>query len=104
MATALKTTLKPLGNRVIAKRVEEEEKTASGIIIPDSAKDKHKQLKAKVIAVGSGKRLDNGTTVEIPVQVGDTILMDEYSGQEVTVDNDELIILKADDIMAIIEG
>lgn len=96
-----KTTLKPLGNRVLVQRLEQEEKMKGGIILPDTAKKK--QETAKVIAIGPGKRLDDGKTVPIPVNVGDIILMDKYSGQEVTVDDEELVILKADDLIAIVE-
>jgi chaperonin GroES len=95
-----KTTLKPLGNRVIAERLEAEETLKGGIIIPDSAKKK--QEMAKVIAVGEGKKTDDGKTIPPPVKVGDTILMDKYSGQEVSVDDEEFIIVKADDIIAIV--
>ena len=72
-----------------------------GIILPDSAKKK--QETAKVIAVGTGARLEDGKILPIPVKVGDTILMDKYGAQEVTVDDEEYLILKADDIIAIIE-
>lgn len=99
--TAKKTTLKPLGNRVLVQRLEAQETLKGGIILPDSAKKK--QETAKVIAVGSGKRLDDGKILPVPVNVGDVILMDKYSGQEVTVDMEEYMILKADDIIAIIE-
>ncbi len=99
-ATKKKTTLKPLGNRVIAQRLEAEETLKGGIIIPDSAKKK--QEMARVIAVGEGKKTDEGKTIPVPVKVNDTILMDKYSGQEVTVDDEEYIIVKADDIIAIV--
>ena len=99
--TTKKITLKPLGNRVLAQRLEAEEKVKGGIILPDSAKKK--QETAKVVAVGSGKKLDDGKTVPVPVKVGDTILMDKYSGQEVTIADEEFVIVKADDIIAIIE-
>lgn len=99
--TIKKTTLKPVGNRVLVQRLEAEETMKGGIILPDSAKKK--QETAKVIAIGSGKKLDDGKTLPIPVKVGDLILMDKYSGQEVTVDDEEYMILKADDIIAIIE-
>lgn len=98
---AKKLTLKPLGNRVLAQRLEAQETMKGGIILPDSAKKK--QEKAKVVAVGPGKRLDDGKTVPVPVKIDDIILMDKYSGQEVTIDDEEFIILKADDIIAIIE-
>jgi chaperonin GroES len=99
--TAKKTTLKPLGNRVLVQRLEPEETMKGGIILPDSAKKK--QETAKVVAIGSGKKLEDGKTVPIPVNVGDIILMDKYSGQEVTLDDEEYMILKADDLIAIIE-
>lgn len=98
---AKKITLKPLGNRVLVQRLEPEEKMKGGIILPDSAKKK--QETARVMAIGSGKRLDDGKVLPVPVKVGDVILMDKYSGQEVTIDDEEYMILKADDIIAIIE-
>lgn len=99
--TQKKVSLKPLGNRVLVQRLEADEKIKGGIILPDSAKKK--QESAKVIAIGSGKRLDDGKVLPMPVAVGDVILMDKYSGQEVTIDDVEYMILKADDIIAIIE-
>ena len=96
-----KTILKPIGNRVVAIRLEEDDTLKGGIIIPDSAKKK--QETAKVIAVGEGKKTENGKIIEMPVKVGDVILMDKYSGQEVTIDDEEYIIVKADDIVATIE-
>jgi len=99
--TTKKTTLKPLGNRVLVQRLEAEETLKGGIILPDSAKKK--QETAKVIAIGSGKRLDDGKVLPVPVKVGDVILMDKYSGQEITIDDEEYMILKADDIIATIE-
>ena len=98
---ATKTTLKPLGNRVLAKRLEQEEKLKGGIILPDSAKKK--QETALVIAVGPGLTSKEGKLQPMPVQVGDKILMDKYSGQEVTLDDEEFVIVKADDIVAIVE-
>ncbi len=98
---AKKITLKPLGNRVLVQRLEPEEKMKGGIILPDSAKKK--QETARVLSVGPGKRLDDGKVLPVPVKVGDVILMDKYSGQEVTIDDEEYMILKADDIIAIIE-
>lgn len=96
-----KITLKPLGNRVLAQRLEQEETLKGGIILPDTAKKK--QESAKVVAVGEGKRLDDGKILPVPVKAGDTILMDKYSAQEVTIQDVEYVILKADDIIAIIE-
>ena len=98
---AKKITLKPLGNRVLVQRLEAEQKMKGGIILPDSAKKK--QERARVVAIGSGKKLDDGKIIPVPVKVGDIILMDKYSSQEVTVDDEEYMILKADDIIAIIE-
>lgn len=99
--TEKKTTLKPLGNRVLVQRLEAKDTMKGGIILPDSAKKK--QETAKVVAIGSGKLLDDGKLLPIPVKVGDVILMDKYSGQEVTIDDEEFMILKADDIIATIE-
>jgi chaperonin GroES len=98
--TSKKLTLKPLGNRVLVQRIEQEETLKGGIILPDTAKKK--QETAKVIAVGTGTTASDGKEIPILVQTGDTILMDKYSGQEVTVDDEEYVILRADDIIAII--
>jgi len=96
-----RTTLKPLADRVIAKRLESEETVKGGIIIPDSAKKK--QEMARVIAIGAGKVTEENKTLPMPVKVGDVILMDKYSGQEINVDDEEFIIVKADDIIALVE-
>lgn len=98
--TAKKSTLKPLGNRVLVQRQEPQEVLKGGILLPDSAKKK--QETAKVISVGEGKRLDDGKILPIPLKEGDTVLMDKYSGQEVTINDEEFLILKADDIIAMI--
>lgn len=98
---AIKTKLKPLGNRVLAKRLEPEEKMKGGILLPDSAKKK--QETAEIIAIGTGKKDKKGTLIPFPVSVGDKILMDKYAGNEVTVDGEEFVILNADDIIAIVE-
>lgn len=95
-----KTTLKPLSNRVLAQRLEHEEKLKGGIILPDSAKKK--QETAVVVAVGPGALGKDGKLQPMPVQVGDKILMDKYSGQEVTLNDEEFVIVKADDIIAVI--
>jgi chaperonin GroES len=95
-----KTTLRPLGDRVLAQRLDQEEKLKGGIILPDSAKKK--QETAVVIAVGPGLSDKNGKLQPMPVQVGDKILMDKYSGQEVTLSDEEFIIVKASDIVAVI--
>lgn len=95
-----KITLKPLGNRVLAQRMEQEETLKGGIILPDTAKKK--QETAKVIAVGPGAQTDEGKAIPMPVKIGDTILMDKYSGQEITLDDEDYVIVRADDIIAII--
>ena len=100
--TSKKTTLKPLGNRVLAQRLQQEETLKGGIILPDSAKKK--QETAKVIAVGPGIENKEGKMILPPVNIGDTILMDKYSGQEVTIDDEEYVIVKADDIIAIVNS
>lgn len=99
--TAQKISLKPLGNRVVAKRTEQEEKTKGGIILPDSAKQK--QETAVVVAIGPGTKTKEGKDIPVPVSVGDTILMDKYAGQEVTIDDVDYIIVRGDDIIAIVE-
>ena len=98
---ATMTKLKPLGNRVLAKREEAEETLKGGIILPDSAKQK--QETATVIAVGPGKKDKNGNLQAMPVKEGNKILLDKYSGQEVKLDDEEYLIVRADDIIAIIE-
>lgn len=100
--TAQKISLKPLGNRVVAKRTEQEEKTKGGIILPDSAKQK--QETAVVVAIGPGTKTKDGENVPVPVSIGDTILMDKYAGQEVTIDDVDYIIVRGDDIIAIVEN
>ena len=99
--TEKKVSLRPLGNRVIVQRVEQEETLQGGIILPDSAKKK--QELALVLSVGNGKVTPEGKTLPMPVKVGDKVLMDKYSGQEVTVDTEEYVVLRSDDIIAIIE-
>ncbi len=98
--TTKKVTLKPLGNRVLAQRLEQEETLKGGIILPDTAKKK--QETAKVIAVGPGIQTKEGKSIPVSVQVGDTILMDKYSGQEVSLNDEEFVIIRSDDIIAII--
>lgn len=91
----------PLGNRVLVRRLEAEEKLKGGIVIPETAKKKQEQ--AEVVATGTGKKDKNGNLIPIPVKVGDVILMEKYSGQEVLLDDQEFVILRSDDIIAIIE-
>jgi chaperonin GroES len=91
---------KPLHDRVLVKRVQSEEKTKGGLIIPDSAKEK--PAEGEVIAVGEGARKDSGELIAPPVKVGDRILFGKWSGTEVTLDGEELLIMKEGDIMGII--
>jgi chaperonin GroES len=93
--------IRPLHDRIVVKRIPEKDKTASGIIIPDSAKEK--PLEAIVIAVGTGKRLDSGQLQALEVKPGDQVLIGKYSGSEVKLDGDEHLILSEDEILAIIE-
>ncbi|MBW4046571.1 MAG: co-chaperone GroES [Betaproteobacteria bacterium] len=93
--------LRPLHDRVIVKRVEQETKTASGIFIPDNAAEKPDQ--GEVLAVGPGKRDDKGELSPMSVKVGDRVLFGKYAGQTVKVDGDELMVMREDDLMAVIE-
>ncbi|MDY6821389.1 MAG: co-chaperone GroES [Deferribacterota bacterium] len=95
------TKLKPLQDRVLVKRLEAEEKTEAGIIIPDTAKEKPQ--KGEVVAVGSGKVLENGTKVNLTVKPGDKVLFSKYAGTEIEMNNEEYLIMKEDDILGIIE-
>ena len=99
MADKLK--IRPLHDRVIIKRLEEERTSAGGIIIPDNATEK--PIKGKVIAVGKGKILENGEVRPLDVKVGDNILFGKYSGTEVKVDGEELLVMREEDVMAVIE-
>ena len=92
--------LKPLGDRIVAKRLEAQEKTKSGIIVPDSAKEKPQE--AKVVAVGTGRLLDDGSVKALEVKNGDRILYGKYSGSEVSVEGDEYLILREEDVLAIV--
>lgn len=91
--------MRPLHDRVIVKRLEEERKSAGGIVIPDSAAEK--PTRGEVVAVGSGKVLDDGKVRPIEVKVGDTILFGRYTGTEVKLGNDEYVVMREDDIMAV---
>ncbi|WP_353233640.1 co-chaperone GroES [Diaphorobacter ruginosibacter] len=93
--------LRPLHDRVIVKRLENETKTASGIVIPDSAAEKPDQ--GEVVAVGPGKRDDKGALIALNVKVGDRVLFGKYSGQSVKVAGDELLVMKEDDLFAVVE-
>ncbi|MGV6851768.1 MAG: co-chaperone GroES [bacterium] len=94
--------IRPLHDRVIVKRKEEEKTSAGGIVIPDSATEK--PVKGEVLAVGNGKITDSGDVRALDVKVGDEVLFGKYSGTEVKVDGDELLVMREEDIMAVIEG
>jgi len=93
--------MRPLHDRVIVKRMEEERTSPGGIVIPDAAAEK--PIKGKVIAVGNGKILENGDVRMLDVKVGDTVLFGKYAGTEVKLEGEELLVMKEDDIMAIIQ-
>ena len=92
--------VKPLHDRIIVKRLEEESKTKGGLIIPDTAKEKPQE--GEVLAAGNGKVLENGTKVALDVKVGDKILFGKYSGTTVKIDGDELLVMREEDIMAVV--
>jgi chaperonin GroES len=96
------TNLKPLGARVVVRPEAEEEVTASGIVLPDTA-SKEKPQRGEIIALGTGKITDDGKTLPLSVKVGDTIVFKKYSPTEIKVDNEELFILDEEDILAIVE-
>jgi chaperonin GroES len=93
--------LRPLGDKVLVKRVEAESKTKSGIVLPDTAKEKPKR--GKVLSVGQGKRLDNGTLAAFSVKKGDEVIFSSYAGTEIKLDGEELMIMSEDDILAVVE-
>ena len=92
--------IQPLHDRILVKRIDEEEKTKGGIIIPDTAKEKPQE--GRVVAIGTGKLLDDGTVRPLDVKAGDKILFGKYSGSEITLEGEEHIILREDDILAIL--
>jgi chaperonin GroES len=94
--------IRPLHDRVIVKRIEEEKKSAGGIVIPDTAAEKPDQ--GEIVAVGKGKKDDNGKLIAIDVKVGDRVLFGKYSGQTVRVKGDELLVMREEDLMGVIEG
>ena len=96
------TKIRPLQDRIIVKRVQEEEKTKGGIIIPDSAKEK--PIEGKVIAVGNGKVQEDGKVRPLDVKAGDRILFSKYAGTEIKIDGEEYLIMREDDILGVIEG
>ncbi len=93
--------LRPLNDRIVVKRIEEEQKTPGGIIIPDTVKEK--PIQGEVIAVGSGKLMEDGSRRSLDVKVGDRILFGKYAGTEVKVGTEEFLIMREDDVLAIIE-
>ncbi|MEW5756769.1 MAG: co-chaperone GroES [Pseudomonadota bacterium] len=94
--------IRPLHDRVVIRRLEEEKTTAGGIVLPGSAAEKPSQ--GEVIAVGTGKALDNGEVRKLSVKVGDKVIFGKYSGSEVKVKDDTLLVMKEDDILAVVEG
>jgi len=98
---AKKLNIKPLANRVLVKRLEEElQKTAGGIIVPDTAKEKPQR--GKVMAVGPGRLTDDGKRIAVDVKVGDEVLFGKWSGSEITIDGEEYLFMKDDDILAVL--
>ena len=94
--------IRPLNDRIVVKRREEEEKSKGGILLPDSAKEK--PLAADVVAVGPGRYLENGQRKELDIKVGDQVLFGKYSGTDVSVGGEDLVIIKESDVMGIVEG
>jgi chaperonin GroES len=94
--------MKPLGDRVIVEPIEQEERTSSGLYIPETAKEKPQQ--GKVLAVGDGRRDDDGKRIPMDVKVDDTVLYAKYAGTEVKIDGSKLLIMKESDILAVVEG
>ena len=94
--------IRPLYDRIVVKRIDEQEMTRSGIIIPDSAQEKPQE--AEVIAVGHGKRLEDGTLVALDVKAGDRILFGKYSGNEIRLDGEEYLIMREDDVLGILDA
>jgi chaperonin GroES len=94
--------IRPLHDRIIVERLEEETKTAGGIIIPDTAKEKPQQ--GKVIAVGKGKKTEDGKLLPLDVKVGDRILFGKYAGTEIKLDGKEFLMMREDDVLGVIEG
>ncbi len=94
--------IRPLHDRVVIKRMEEERTSPGGIVIPDSAAEK--PIRGEVVAVGNGKIQDNGEVRKLDVKVGDTVLFGKYSGTEVKMDGEDLLVMREDDIMAVLEG
>ena len=102
VATRSGVRIQPLGNRILVEPLEAEERTASGIVIPDTAKEK--QQRGSVKAVGKGRTTDEGKLIPLEVKVGDTILFGKYSGTEIKMDGDEYLIMHQDDILGILKS
>ena len=96
-----KTKFRPLHDRVVVRRIDAEEKTKGGIIIPDTAKEK--PIEGEVVAVGNGKVLEDGTVRKLDVKIGDRVLFGKYSGTEVKIEGEEALIVREDDILAVLE-
>lgn len=94
--------IKPLGDRIVVKALEAEEKTKSGLIVPDSAKEKPQE--AKVIAVGTGRLLEDGAIKALEIKTGDRVLYGKYTGTEVTVNGEEYLIIREEDVLAVVNG
>ncbi len=94
--------IRPLGDRILVKRIKEEEQTKGGIIIPDTAKEKPQE--GRIVAVGKGKMTESGNLVKPEVKAGDTILFGKYSGSEVKVDGEEHTIMREEDVLGVLEG
>lgn len=94
--------IRPLYDRIVVKRIEEQETTRNGIVIPDSAKEKPQE--GEVMAIGKGKRLEDGKLVALDVQVGDRILFAKYSGNEIKLDGTEYIIMREDDVLGVLDA
>lgn len=94
--------MRPLHDRVVVRRTEDERTSPGGIVIPDTATEK--PMKGEILAVGNGKKLDNGEVRELDVKVGDHVLFGKYSGTEVKVDGQDVLVMREDDIMAVLEG
>lgn len=101
-ATKKKIQLQPLGDRVVIQREESEEKTAGGIVLPDTAKEKPQR--GKVISVGEGKLLDDGKRAGVQVNPGDRVIFSSYAGDTFTIDDEEFLLMREDDILAVFEG
>jgi chaperonin GroES len=100
--STMTTTIKPLRDRILVKRLEAEEKTKGGLIIPDTAKEKPQE--GKVVAVGTGKIDDNGKKIDLSVKVGDRVLFGSYAGNEVRINGEEYLIMREEEVFGVVEG